>query len=457
MKAYPEYKASCIDWLGQIPSHWLTLPMKYILAKSSAGVWGDEAKEDGNDVVCFRVADFDYPHLKLGYSKITYRSIPDNQLSGREVNFGDIVIEKSGGGDLNPVGRAVMSTYNGVATCSNFMHVISTNDKAVNSYLNYLLATIYGQGLNWRFFAQTTGIQNLNIKAYLSQPIPLPPVAEQEAIAGYLDEVCGKIYALVAEKQAQVDELRAYRTSLITETVTRGLNPDALLRPSSFDWIGEIPQHWEMIPLKYLCSEDKYAIKTGPFGTQLKGDELLDSGDVRVYSQRNVIDNSFENVKFYVSNEKAKSLESFSTKANDILITSRGTIGRAAILPADAPTGILHPCLIAVRVDQNKVVLPWLIKLLNDSALFKKHINLASNSTTIEVIYTDTLKTFVLPVPPLSEQKEIAEFLDAKTAKIDEAIGELEAQLKDLADYKQAVITEAVTGKVDVRDWKPKN
>lgn len=213
-------KDSGIDWLGEIPSHWITLPLKAILSKSNSGIWGDEAKHDGTDVVCFRVADFDYPHLRLKYDNLTYRNVPLHQLNGREVRYGDIVIEKSGGGELSPVGRAVISFFEGIATCSNFMHVISVGDKANNLFINYLLASIYSQGLSRLYFAQTTGIQNLNIKEYLSQAIALPPIEEQEQIAAYLDDVTAMIDELIESLSKQIEDLAEYKRAVITEAVT---------------------------------------------------------------------------------------------------------------------------------------------------------------------------------------------------------------------------------------------
>lgn len=457
MKAYPEYKASGIEWLGEIPKHWQILPMKYTLSKSSAGVWGDEAKDDGNDIVCFRVADFDYPHLTLGYSKITYRSIPESQLSGREVEYGDIVIEKSGGGDLNPVGRAVISTFEGKATCSNFMHVISTNKKANNFYLNYLLATIYAKGQNWRYFAQTTGIQNLNVKSYLGQPIPLPPRAEQETIAAYLDDATGKIDALMAEKQSQVEELRSYRTSLITETVTRGLNPDAPLRPSGIDWLGNIPEHWTVAPFKRY-----YSTSTGITFTKA---DLAESGNPvisygQIHSSNNTGTRVEESLIRFVPDIIVSGKQSALLSAGDFLFADTSEdfegCGNCVYIDVDYPIYAGYHSIICKPFKLKEVFGKYLAYLYKTNVWRSQIRKQVYGVKVFSVTQTILNKTQIL-LPPLSEQREIAAFLDEKTAKIDELIGELEAELKDLADYKQAVITEAVTGKVDVRDWKPKD
>lgn len=445
MKAYPEYKASSIDWLGEIPSHWITLPLKAILSKSNSGIWGDEAKHDGTDVVCFRVADFDYPHLRLKYDNLTYRNVPLHQLNGREVRYGDIVIEKSGGGELSPVGRAVISFFEGIATCSNFMHVISVGDKANNLFINYLLASIYSQGLSRLYFAQTTGIQNLNIKEYLSQAIALPPIEEQVQIAAYLDNVTGKIDELVKEKQAQLDDIRAYRTSLITESVTRGLNPDAPLKDSGIDWLGEIPAHWDLVKSSHLF--DNIGSGTTPTSCE---DCYYDNGAINWLQTGDLNDGTIKTT--------SKRITQLAVDSKNMKFYNPGSVVIAMYGATIAKLGLLN---IKTTVNQACCVLTPSKNIISKYSFYyfcsakNELISLASGGGQPNISQA-TIANFKVLVPPLSEQQEIADFLDAKTAIIDELIESLSKQIEDLAEYKRAVITEAVTGKVDVRDWQPK-
>lgn len=448
MKAYPEYKASGIDWIGNIPSHWMVAPIKTLLTKSSSGVWGEEAKEDGNDVVCFRVADFDYSHLCLKYNNITYRSITQAQMQGREVEYGDIVIEKSGGGDLNPVGRAVMSTFEGLATCSNFMHVISANGRAINSFLNYLLATIYCKGLNRLYFAQTTGIQNLNIREYLAQRIALPSLDEQRKIVEYLNDASTKIDALISEKRKQVEVIRAYRTSLITETVTRGINPDAKLRPSGIDWIGKIPSHWNVVNLKYLINEPlMYGANESPeIETNLSNPRYIRITDID--ENGCLKKDTFRTLQL----DKA---QPYFLRYGDILFARSGaTVGKTYRFTEDYPAafaGYLIKASCGSKIDS------LFLLYYTNTQCYNNWKNSIFDKSTIQNISADKYNNLPVVVPPLSEQQAIADFLDAKTEKIDELVGELIKQIDELTEYKQSVITEAVTGKVDVRDYKPSN
>ena len=216
-------------------------------------------------------------------------------------------------------------------------------------------------------------------------------------------------------------------------------------KDSGIEWIGQIPSHWELLPLKNICKSEKYSIKTGPFGSQLKGEDLKEEGEIRVYNQKNVITQDFTNSEFYISQKKAQELDSFTTLPNDILITSRGTIGKATILNPNYIMGILHPCLIALRIDERKANLTWVCRWINDSESFKKEIESKSNATTIDVIYTDTIKNIKIIVPPLSEQKEIADYLDKKCGEIDAAVVKVDKELELLDELKQSEISKAVT------------
>lgn len=216
-------------------------------------------------------------------------------------------------------------------------------------------------------------------------------------------------------------------------------------KPSGIDWIGDIPSHWKVVPIKQICRSEKYAIKTGPFGSQLKGEDLKETGDIRVYNQRNVIDNNFSEVSSFVTSEKAKDLDSFYTLPNDLLVTSRGTIGKSAILPKSVEMGILHPCLIALRIDYRKANLKWVQRWINESDAFRIEIASKSNATTIDVIYTETLKNIRLALPPLAEQEAIAAWLDTRCGEIDAAISKVDREIELIDELKQSEISRVVT------------
>lgn len=175
------------------PAHWQIRRFKDIITSSRSGIWGDEEKGDANDIVCYRVADFDYSNLCLKFDNITYRNVLPEQANEKLLSEGDLLLEKSGGGEKMPVGRVVLVNSPQRAVCSNFIQALSVNKKQSARFVLYLFHSIYSNRINTLFFNQTTGIQNLKTAHYLAQEIFLPPYSEQEAIAAYLDKECEKI------------------------------------------------------------------------------------------------------------------------------------------------------------------------------------------------------------------------------------------------------------------------
>ena len=270
MKKYNEYKDSGVAWIGEVPKHWEVSRVKFLISHSSAGVWGEDEKNDENDIVCFRAADFDYIHGCLRLDKMTIRNIQPEQLRGRTLQHGDLLIEKSGGSDNAPVGRIVRYNYSDKATCSNFMHFIRVNKFNDGNYLFYYFYAMYANNVNILFFNQTTGIQNLKIGEYIGQMIYTPILNEQTAIAAYLDTHCAKIDNLISIQQKRIALLQELKQSVITHAVTKGLNPNVEMKQSGVEWIGDVPKHWEVMPLKF----------TGTFGNGL------------TYSPKDVVDNT---------------------------------------------------------------------------------------------------------------------------------------------------------------------
>lgn len=213
-------RPSGIDWIGDVPEHWFNTRIKFNILRSAAGVWGDDEKGDENDIVCFRIADFDYDERCLSTEKITIRNIESKQLEGRYLSKGDLLIEKSGGGESTPVGRVVYCNYNGKATYTNFIHSITLSDSVDSRFFLYYFNMLYSNKINLLFFNQTTGLQNLQVSDYLGQSICLPPLSEQQAIADYLDKKCAEIDGLKAKLNRKRETLTELRQSIISEVVT---------------------------------------------------------------------------------------------------------------------------------------------------------------------------------------------------------------------------------------------
>ncbi len=219
-------------------------------------------------------------------------------------------------------------------------------------------------------------------------------------------------------------------------------------KDSGVEWIGEIPSSWGFIPIKYILISSKDSIRTGPFGSSLKLADFKEQG-IRVYNQRSVYDEDFSKSEVFISEEKFKTLKSFEVNEGDILITSRGTIGKMTIVPNGSEKGVLHPCLIRLRTNDNKILKRYLWWLINHSIIFITSVINESNSTTIEVIYSDTLSTIHLPIPTIEEQKNIIEYFDQKVAQIDDLIEKKKRKIELLKEYRTALINRVVTKGLD--------
>lgn len=214
-------------------------------------------------------------------------------------------------------------------------------------------------------------------------------------------------------------------------------------KDSGIAWIGEIPEHWKIIKIKYILKNN--SLKVGPFGSQLSGSDILSKGKYWIYNQRTVLDNNYSSCNSFISNEKYNNLIGFKVSAGDILLTTRGTIGKISRIPSVFNEGVIHPCIIRFNINEKILKYEILRYIFNDSDIVTNQVKYNSNSTTIDVIYSDTLKNIVLAYIPQKEQQSIAAYLDQKCGEIDELITLQEEMITKLQSYKQSVITEAVT------------
>ena len=213
-------KDSGVDWLKRIPAHWSVRRLKSTVASCRNGVWGDEP--DGKrDIACIRVADFDRGTFRVDMSHLTIRSLDPRAVSAHRIGVGDLLLEKSGGGDRQPVGVVVIVDEDTPAVCSNFIARMTVHAARHDpAFLVYLHAALYASRINVRSIKQSIGIQNLDADAYLDERIGLPALDEQRAIARFLDRETVRIDSLVSKTEKAIERLTEYRTAMISAAVT---------------------------------------------------------------------------------------------------------------------------------------------------------------------------------------------------------------------------------------------
>lgn len=220
-----EMKDSGIEWIGKIPIAWKLKPIKQIILRRSGGAWGNDPSGNENDRICMRIADFSFDNGKFKHqdqSLYTTRNYSSLQIEKLTLEIGDICIEKSGGGEKTPVGRAVLFDLNINALFANFMESITIdNNEIYPEYVEYYWRGMYSKTVTTAYIKQTTGIQNLNISALLEKEhITIPPKSIQEKIVVQLNTICKIADKIIDNKLSLIEDLDAYKKSLIYETVT---------------------------------------------------------------------------------------------------------------------------------------------------------------------------------------------------------------------------------------------
>lgn len=218
-----EMKDSGVEWIGMIPKHWKIIRLKNVFYKRIAGSWGNEQNVSPKNTVCLRIADFEYSRLQFKKREnYTIRSYTAKEIENKKLSKGDLLIEKSGGGEKSPVGRCVV--YNleiPDVMYANFMEKLSTRGNVDSYFICYLLSCFYSQGMIWPYVKATTGIQNLDIASLLSKEyIFVPPKSEQQAIVAYLDKQMQRFDSAITNCQRQITLLQERKLIIINEVVT---------------------------------------------------------------------------------------------------------------------------------------------------------------------------------------------------------------------------------------------
>jgi len=445
LKPYPKYTQSNVPWLGAVPDHWEIDRMKWTVTACQNGVWGDDPDKD-KGVLCVRVADFDRVRFRVDLDDPTMRAIPMHQLPSRLLNNGNLLLEKSGGGEQQPVGAVVLWTSDEPAVCSNFIGKMPVSDGYSPDYLCYLHAALYSGRVNTRSIKQNTGIQNLDSASYLNERVSLPPLHEQQTIVAFLDRETAKIDAMISKKERLIELLEEKRTAIISHAVTKGLDPNAPMKDSGIDWLGKIPAHWDVKPVNRVLRE----YMAGPFGSSLTKDTY--GGAVfRVYGQEQVIPGDFRRGDYYIPEVKFREMKRFAVRPGDVLLSCVGTFGRVAIVPNDAEPGIINPRLIKLSPCLG-LLQPEYLELFLGSELAYAQMDELSRGGTMDVINLSMVARLTMPLPPKDEQDQIVEYTGHETTQLDSIVDKNRAVIDKLREYRSALISAAVTGKIDVRE-----
>ncbi len=293
------------------------------------------------------------------------------------------------------------------------------------------------------------GRQNLNLYDFVDLFVAIPKYDLQSKIASFLDKKCAEIDSLHTDIEKQIETLEEYKKSIITEAVTKGLDPDVEMKDSGIEWVGMIPKNWSVTRMQEIGT-----YKKGPFGSAITKNMFVEKDDntYKVYEQKNAIYKNVELGYYYIPFSIYKRLKEFAIIPQDIIVSCAGTIGECYIMPNNMEKGIINQALMRIRLKEN-INKNYFIYVF-DIILTYANLKYSNGSAMKNIPPFSVLKKLGIPLPSVQEQEKIANYLDDFCNEIDGVIVDKKKQLETLEQYKKSLIYEYVTGKKEVPDYE---
>ncbi|MBY6836773.1 restriction endonuclease subunit S [Clostridium botulinum] len=410
-------KDSGVEWIGEIPEDWSIKKLKFVAnIKSGEGITNNELSENGE-----------------------FEVFGGNGVMGRcnkyNVECSRLIIGRVGAlcGNVRYVTQKAYVSDNAL--------ILDLKDREIYKFYYYLL---HGANLGRLNTSNAqpliTGTKVLNLY------IPNINMKSQFKIAAFLDKKCTKIDQTIEKEKQVIEKLKEYKQSVITEAVTKGLNPDAPMKDSGVEWIGEIPEHWRIIKVKHVCN------LSGRIGWQgLTSAEYKEEGPYLITGtdfKKGVID---WNTCVHITEERYEEAKQIQIKNNDLLITKDGTIGKVAIVSNLEEKASLNGGVLLIRpIKPNIYITRFMYYILLSRVFWMWFESTKTGNSTIIHLYQEKFKEFSYTLPLIDEQQQIADYLDKKCSAIDKIILTKEKIIEKLTEYKKSLIYECVTGKKEV-------
>ena len=445
---YPEYKDSGVEWLGDVPEHWSVNRLKRIAASQAYaivdGPFGTQLKaEDYRDtgVPLVRIGNLNYEGRFSCDDLVFIEATKAEEVCRSSVRRNDIIIGKTGA----TIGKsAIFDQFDYGIIASSCLKITPDLKQVVSSFLLY---TIVSESFQKMLVNESGGStrDTINITPFGNLHMAVPSLPEQTKIASFLDRETSKIDALVGEQRRLIELLKEKRQAVISHAVTKGLNPNASLKPSGIEWLGDVPEHWEVRRVKTVSS----FITSGPRGWSERigetGSLFVQSGDLN-----DRLEVEFASAKRVTVDDDAETTRTRLCDGDIVVCVTGAKTGNVAVcatIPEDAYVN-QHVCLI--RPNSN--ISPMFLGVLLKSRLGQTYFELSQYGLKQGLSLEDVNEAPVI-LPPLEDQRRIITYLSNETAKVDALTVETERVIELLQERRTALISAAVTGKIDVRDF----
>ena len=431
-----EMKDSGIEWIGELPIGWETRKIKYVATLNGRIGWQGLTSSEYCDDGAYLITGINFDNGQIDWSTCVH--VPMERWAEApqiQIQNGDLLITKDG-----TVGKvAIVSNMPSETSLNSGVLLIRTVDSCYKKYLFWILQS----EIFWKWFntinAGNSTIIHLYQYDFCNFSFPFPKYSLQCNIANYLDRKCSQIDAIIARQQEVIEKLKAYKLSVITEAVTKGLKPDVPMKDSGVEWIGEIPEHWILNKLKYLSLDIGDGIHATPTydvniyfvnGNNIGEEYLVFKEDTNAIS-----DTEYASYKLPLLTE------------NTVFITLNGaTYGKTSFYHGEKVLLGKSAGFITLKSTESREFIRYYLQ----SYTAKLIMDLSLLGSTIANLSLRTLRDFVIPYPPKEEQIQIVNHLNNRTSGIDAAISKKKKIVDELIDYKKSLIYEVVTGKKEV-------
>lgn len=440
-KSYPAYKSSGVEWLGDVPVDWNYRRLRFTASEPLMYGANEAAVSDDHSLPRYiRITD-----VKSDGSlhEDTFRSLEEELAAPYLLQEGDILLARSGA----TVGKSFQYSASwGKAAYAGYLIRYRPDKKVIfPRFAAYYFQTKFYWACIQSTLIQST-IENFSAEKYKDLYIPLPEEAEQQKIADFLDWKTGQIDVLISKKKQLIEKLKEKRVALITQAVTKGLNPNAPMSDTGIPWLGEVPEHWEVVRFSFFVSFQE--------GPGIMAVDFRDEGIplLRIRNVQNKIINT-EGCNFLDPEMVKHRWEKYKCKIGDLVISCSASTGLVSEVDNDSEGTIVYTGLIRLW-PQRKTILKEFIQWLVSSDLFFWQIKLLQTGSTMQHFGPEHLNKMKITLPSLDEQKNIVAHLEKLTTRIDSLIDKNEQLIEKLTEYRIALITSATTGKFDVRNVK---
>ena len=447
---YEAYKDSGVEWLGEVPEAWEIWKIAHAFNCIGSGTTPPSNEEKWYE-------DGEIPWITTG-------ELREDIITDTKKAVTKEALTKFTALRVHAPGSLAIAMYGATIGRLGILGIEATTNQACcvldsSSVLNARFVFYWLQSNRdtiIALFSTGGGQPNINQESVAFLRIPAPTIEEQTQIAQFLDHETARIDALIAEQERLIALLKEKRQAVISHAVTKGCDRTVPMKDSGVEWIGEVPEHWTYgLKLLNLALEEQHSFVNGPFGSDLLASEITEEGVPVIYSGDVKAGSFLRKSSKYVTPEKAKQLNFCRVDPGDLLLAKVGDPpGEAAIYPKNSVVGIVTQDVVRVKVDQKKAAASYVRYLLNSDA-GRYAIKLISVESTRNRFSLGDFKAIRVCIPTFSDQIKIVQFLDNETAHIDALVEQANKGVRLLQERRSALISAAVTGKIDVRNWQP--